>query len=198
MCARGDGGDGGSTAAKQRNILPSLIVPNALSTLHFFSCLFFQRTPPMQGSKKRFLVYTDLMSPYCNFFTWMGFPFSPWGCSTRALCSSRSCADPSYRTTWRGSTPAPTLQNQPCLWGWGEQIFPPSLVTDSTSFPTAKLGTLHGRGRRSTAAAALRRCASPAFRLLSVCFLSCCLFHVLCMIVVLGLISRYAKENKGF
>lgn len=69
MCARGDGGDGGSTAAKQRNILPSLIVPNALSTLHFFSCLFFQRTPPMQGSKKRFLVYTDLMPPCCIFFS---------------------------------------------------------------------------------------------------------------------------------
>lgn len=97
-----------------------------------------------------------------------------------------------------GSTPAPTLQNQPCPWGWGEQTLPPSLLTDRALFPTTQPGTLRGRGRRSTAGAAPHRCVCCAFRLLSVCFLPCCLFHALWMIVVLGLISHYAKENKGF
>lgn len=36
---------------------------------------------------------------------------------------------------------------------------------------------------------ALDCCVSRAFDLISVCFMSFCLFHVLCMITMLGLIS---------
>lgn len=195
VCAWGDGGDGGSTAAKQRNILPAFILPCALSTLHFFFCLFSSHA----RLQKRLSVYGAPMPPchVCFFFLpgWVSL-FLPGDAPPEPRAARGAVLIPA--TEPHGSTPAPTLQNQPCPWGWGEQTLPPSLLTDRALFPTTQPGTLHGRGRRSTAGAAPHRCVCCAFRLLSVCFLPCCLFHALWMIVVLGLISRYAKENKGF
>lgn len=191
------GGMGAMGGAQQRNkeifCLPSFC--HALSQHCISSSVCF---PPMQGCKSDFRSTEPrcLLAMFVFFLPGWVSLFLPGDAPPEPRAARGAVLIPA--TEPHGSTPAPTLQNQPCPWGWGEQTLPPSLLTDRALFPTTQPGTLHGRGRRSTAGAAPHRCVCCAFRLLSVCFLPCCLFHALWMIVVLGLISRYAKENKGF